>query len=252
MSQLETLFLEPASFIPVGSKAGSSIQDTHSTPQREVVRNELKGMDDERDLIDALRKKEELAFDILITRYHGRLLRLARTFVRSEAIAEEIVQETWMAVLEGIHRFQGRSSLKTWIFQILKNLAKTRGRRESRYVSLSDVASPTDQESNLAMGPERFHASGPLSGHWAIPPEACDEHTPERLLFSKEILTQIEKAIHTLPSNQRQVLILRDIEGLDSEQACNVLGIHSTHQRVLLHRARSKLRVVLEEYLNEH
>ena len=202
-------------------------------------------------LVQDIRNGDEAAFNTLIERYHGQLLRLARSFVHTQAIAEEVVQETWLAVLQGITRFEGRSSLKTWIFKILTNRAKTKGQRESRYVSFSDAASLTDQEKDLAMEPERFHTSGPQSGHWAIPPTTWDEHTPERLLMSKESLAQIEKAIHTLPSNQRQVIILRDIEGVDSEEISQILNITSTNQRVLLHRARSKIRQVLEEHLEK-
>ena len=206
----------------------------------------------ELEIVQALRIGDEAAFSSLIERYHGQLIRLARAFVPSQAVAEEVVQETWLAVLQGITNFEGRSSLKTWIFQILTNRAKTKGQRESRYVLFSDLAGSRDQENDIAIEPERFHTSGPLAGHWVFPPATWDEHTPERLLLSKESLAQIEKVIHTLPSNQRQVIILRDIEGLDSEEICHILGITSTHQRVLLHRARSRVRRVLEGYLKQN
>ena len=206
----------------------------------------------ERKLVHALRNGDEAAFSSLIERYHGQLIRLARAFVPSQAVAEEVVQETWLAILQGITRFEARSSLKTWLLKILTNRAKTRGQRESRYVSFSYAAGLTDQENDVAIEPERFHTSGPLKGHWAIPPTTWDEHTPERILLAKESLAQIEQVIHTLPSNQRQVIILHDIEGLDSEEICHILGITPTHQRVLLHRARSRVRRVLEGYLQDH
>ena len=191
----------------------------------------------------------EAAFSLLMDRYHTRLIRVARTFVPSQAVAEEVVQETWLAVLEGIDRFEGRSSLKTWIFRILTNRAKSKGQREHRYVSFSDVSSPFDQEEDLAMEPERFHTTGPLKGHWDISPTTWEENTPERVLLSKEGLAHLEKAIQALPTIQRQIILLRDIEGIDSEEVCKLFHVTPTNQRVLLHRARSKVRRVLNQYL---
>ena len=205
----------------------------------------------EPELVQALRNGDETAFSSLMDQYHSRLMRVARTFVSSQAVAEEVVQETWLAVLEGIDRFEGRSSLKTWIFQILTNRAKSRGQREHRYVPFSDVSSPFGQEEDHAIEPEQFHATGPLKGHWAISPTTWDEDTPERLLLSKESLLHIEKAIQALPTIQRQIMILRDIEGIDSEEICNIFQITPTNQRVLLHRARSKVRMALGQYLQE-
>lgn len=200
-------------------------------------------------LLHALRNGDESAFGSLVDRYHTRLLRLARAYVPSNAVAEEVVQETWMGVVEGIHRFEGRSSLKTWIFQILTNRAKTRGKRESRYVSFSEATVPGDEDDDLGLEPERFHKSGALAGHWALPPSTWDEQTPERRLLSKEGMALMEKAIHALPANQRQVMILRDIEGIESEEICALLNISQSNQRVLLHRARTKVRSALNDYL---
>ncbi len=204
----------------------------------------------ERELVQALRNGDEAAFSSLIERYHTRLLRLARGFVPSQAVAEEVVQETWLAVLEGIAGFEGRSSLKTWFFHILTNRAKTRGQREKRYVPFSEKATQSDTEGNPPREPERFRTSGHLAGHWAITPTTWHEYTPERLLLSKEALAQLEEAIQTLPANQRQVMVLRDIEGIDSEEICKYLNITPTNQRVLLHRARSKVRWALNQYFN--
>ncbi|MCZ6801076.1 MAG: sigma-70 family RNA polymerase sigma factor, partial [Nitrospirae bacterium] len=167
MNRLEISFAEPSSLINIGPQAGSLVQDTYKRPETKVLRNRSKVTYEELELIEALRKGEETAFSTLIEHYHGRLLRLAQTFVSNQAVAEEVVQDTWMAVLEGIHRFEGRSSLKTWIFQILKNRAKTKGKREYRYVSFFDVARSTDQEEDGTMELERFHTSGHLTGHWA-------------------------------------------------------------------------------------
>ena len=152
-------------------------------------------------------------------------------------------------MLEGIHRFEGRSSLKTWIFKILQNRARTKGKREHRYLSFSDVGSSTDQEENGGIELERVDTSSHVSSHQAISPTTRDEHTPERLLVSKQSLAQIEQAIQSLPPTQRQVIMLRDIEGIDSEEICQILNITATNQRVLLHRGRSKIRRALHPYL---
>ncbi len=249
MNKLEISFLEPAGASNLEPTAWGYIKDADRESAITPARNRSNVTYEELELIASLRQGEETAFATLVERYHGRLLRFAQSFVSSQAVAEEVVQETWMAVLKGIHRFEGRSSLKTWIFQILQNLAKTKGKREHRYVSFSDVANSTDQEEDGRMEPERFHTSGHLTDHWVIPPTTWDENTPERMLVSKESLAQIEHAIQALPSNQRQVIILRDIEGVDSEGVCQILNITSTNQRVLLHRARSKVRRALNPYL---
>ena len=201
--------------------------------------------------VQALRNGDEAAFSRLIDQHHFRLLRLARAFVPSEAVAEEVVQETWVGVLEGIDRFEGRSSLQTWIFRILINRAKTRGQRERRYVTLSDAATQGDEESDLTLEPDQFHSSGPLTGHWKMPPLAWDERTPEKLLLAKESLDLIKTTIETLPDNQRQIIILHDIEGIDSEEICKGLNISATNQRVLLHRARAKVRAAINKYWQE-
>ncbi len=227
------------------------VQDPHLSNQAHFSSMSSDAGMKEHQLVHALRNGDEDTFSSLIERYHTRLLRLARAYVPSEAVAEEVVQETWMAVLQGLTHFEGRSSLKTWIFRILTNRAKTRGQRENRYVSFSYAANQSDQEEDMAMEPERFHTSGHLTGHWVIPPTTWDENTPERLLLSKESLAQLKQAIQTLPANQGQVIILRDIEEIDSEEVCQFLNITQTNQRVLLHRARSKVRFALNHYLQD-
>ena len=241
-------------FISIGmGELSNSVQEglsgffSPAQPYQQLVVSDVENTD--RELVQALRDGDEEAFNSLVDLYHAGLVRLAQTYVRSEAIAEEVVQETWMAVLESIQRFEGRSSLKTWLFQILTNRAKTRGIRESRYVPFSSATNAGDQEEGNATEPEQFHSSGHLTGQWVIAPTTWDENTPERLLLSKEGLAQIEKAIDTLPTNLREVMILRDIEGIDSEEICQMLKITATNQRVLLHRARSKVRKVLSQYL---
>ena len=173
MNKLEISFAKPASAFNLRPEAWRLTQDVKRETEIKGTRNRSKVTYEELELIEALRKGEETAFSTLIEHYHGRLLRLAQTFVSNQAVAEEVVQDTWMAVLEGIHRFAGRSSLKTWIFQILKNRAKTKGKREHRYVSFFDVASSTDQEEDGTMELERFHTPEHLTSHWAIPPTTC-------------------------------------------------------------------------------
>ncbi len=250
MNKLQISFLEPASASNLGPEAWGSTQESDRDSEITPSRNRPNVTYEELELIASLRQGEESAFTTLVERYHGRLLGYAQSFVSSQAVAEEVVQETWMAVLKGIHRFEGRSSLKTWMFRILQNIAKTKGTREHRYMSFSGVGRATDQEEDGGMEPERFHTSGHLTDHWAIPPTTWDENTPERLLVSKESLTQIENAIGKLPLNQRQVVILRDIEGISSEEICQLLKITATNQRALLHRARSRVRQALHSYLH--
>jgi RNA polymerase sigma-70 factor, ECF subfamily len=175
------------------------------------------------------------------------MLRIAMLYVSSRAVAEEVVQETWLAVLTGLERFEGRSTLKTWLFRILTNKAKTRGRREGRTLPFSALAADGDED-GTAVGVDHF--LGPdnrYAGHWAAPPRGV----PEERLLAREARARIEAAIAALPDNQRAVITLRDVEGLSAEEACNVLGVSETNQRVLLHRARSKVRAAFEQYLEE-
>jgi len=195
-------------------------------------------------LVGRLLAGDEGAFTELIGRYQGRLLRLALTFVSSRAAAEEVVQDAWLGVLQGLRAFEGRSSLKTWIFRIVINRAKSRGVRDGRMPSLSSLTS-RETAPEPAVDPGRFTANG----MWRNPPAPWAEETPETLLLRAEVRKFIEEAIDSLPSQQRAVLTLRDVEGMDSEEVCNVLEISETNQRVLLHRARSKVRQALERHL---
>jgi RNA polymerase sigma-70 factor (ECF subfamily) len=199
-------------------------------------------------LVAALRNRDEKAFSELVESYHNALLRLAIIYVPSRAIAEEVVQETWLGVLQGIDRFEGRSSLKTWICRILINRARTRSEREGRSIPFSQFFDPDTDPGEPAVDPERFlpshHAQWP--GHWAVPPERWGED-PEGVLLSNEIQMFLRTVISDLPPSQREVITLRDIEQWDSDEVCNALGISETNQRVLLHRARSRVRCALEE-----
>ncbi|MBI2388600.1 MAG: sigma-70 family RNA polymerase sigma factor [Deltaproteobacteria bacterium] len=194
-------------------------------------------------LIARLLAGDEQAFVEIVERLHGSLVRVARAFVGDRAVAEEVVQDTWAAVLEGLPRFEGRSSLKTWIFRILTNRARTRGARESRSVPFSSFDSVDEHEP--AVDPARFLPSG----KWGAPPRAWNEDSPERLLARRETLAFLEQAIAELPRSQRAVLVLRDVEGVDADDACDILQITENNQRVLLHRARSRLRAALEQHM---
>ena len=200
-------------------------------------------------LLEGLRAGDEAAFTELVDRYSSSMLRVARMYVPSQAVAEEVVQETWLGVLTGLERFEGRSSLKTWLFRILVNRARTRGERERRTVPFATLAGREAEGDEPAVGPERFlpadHDRWPH--HWASPPERWDE-SPERSLQSAETLRVVRDAIERLPPMQRLVISLRDLEGWDSEEVRNALDISETNQRVLLHRARSKVRTALETY----
>ena len=203
---------------------------------------------DELALVEALRRREEAAFVQLMESYGAALLRLAQTFVRTRAVAEEVVQETWLGVLKGIDRFEGRSSLRTWIFRILTNLAKTRAAREGRSMPFSDLQSETEE--GPLLDPSRFVGAGePWQGHWRSFPGPWGE--PEERLLASEARGVIAAAIDGLPPGQRAVVTLRDVEGWSSEETCNALEISETNQRVLLHRARTKVRLALETYLME-
>jgi RNA polymerase sigma-70 factor (ECF subfamily) len=202
-------------------------------------------------LVEALRSGNESAFVSLIDMYHSSLLRLAMIFVTSQAVAEEVVQETWLGVLHGLDRFEGRSSLKTWIFRILANRAKTRAQREGRSVPFSSISEFTSEIHETAIEPERFQGPDQRSpGQWVSFPRSWDE-IPEERMLAQETMTRIQEAIDALPIGQREVITLRDIEGCTSDEACNVLSISEANQRVLLHRARCKVRRALERYFEE-
>lgn len=203
---------------------------------------------DDRSLVAALRRGDEDAFAGLIDRYHPSLIRIATLFVRDREVAEEVAQETWIGVLRGIDRFEGRSSFRTWLFGILANQARRRGTRERRVIPFSALArGPEGNEP--AVDPERFLPPGDeWAGHWANELSPW-EPTPEEAVLSMEARGEIEAAIAALPPNQRAVIALRDIEGWDSAEVCNVLGLSQTNQRVLLHRARSRVRQALEQAL---
>ena len=225
---------------------------TAEKPDAEGVEPVLTGASaDDLRLLETLRGGDETAFVSLIDHYQTSLVRLAMVYVPNRVVAEEIVQETWLALLHGLHRFQARSSLKTWIFRILVNRAKTHATREGRSIPFSSLSDPGTEGAEPAVDPDRFIPPGhPWSGHWAFPPRSWNT-TPEELVLWQETRALIEETVATLPPRQRAVITLRDVEGWTSDEVCNVLGITETNQRVLLHRARSTVRRALERYLDE-
>jgi RNA polymerase sigma-70 factor (ECF subfamily) len=195
----------------------------------------------------ALRAGDEGTFRDLFARSYPMMKRVARSYVASDAVAEEIVQETWMAIVTGIDRFEGRSALGTWIFSILTNQARTHSARERRSVPFSCVAPSSAEEP--AVGPDRFQKDNDAwPGHWATPPRPWQK--PERRLLSLEARDRLKAALAQLPDRQRLIVGLRDVEGHSAEEVCHLLGLSQENQRVLLHRGRARLRAALEEYLD--
>lgn len=192
-------------------------------------------------LIEKLLAGDEAAFLELVTTMHGPMTGLAMKFVRDRAQAEEVVQDTWLAVLKGLPGFERRCSLKSWVYRILVNRSKSRGVREARTSSFSDLG----PDEKAAIDPMRFHENG----RWNQPPPRWQDDTPEAALERENLKDRLRRAIETLPENQRAVLILRDVEGIETEEICNILDITETNQRVLLHRARATLYQVMETEL---
>jgi len=199
---------------------------------------------DDATLLARLRERDEDAFAELVERYDASLRRVVRAYVPSEAVADEVVGETWLGVLRGIDAFEGRSSLKTWLFRIAINRAKTRGARESRTIPFSSLVAAEAEGDEPAVDPSRFDTSG----QWGAPPTRWDEK-PVGKLLNGELRGELAAAIAKLPNAQRAVLVMRDVEGLDSDEVSDALGVTQGNQRVLLHRARSRVRNELEGYL---
>jgi RNA polymerase sigma-70 factor (ECF subfamily) len=200
------------------------------------------------ELVAALRRGDESAFKALVDEYSPFLLRLAMMHVPSRAIAEEVVQDTWVGVLKGLDRFEGRSSLRTWVTSILLNNARTRGQREGRIVPFALLRRRYEEGHGPAVDPDRFQGRrGERPGWWARPPAAWE--SPEEQLSANETREALIEAIRGLPPRQREVIALRDLSGWPAEEVCNALGISETNQRVLLHRARSKVRAALESQM---
>jgi RNA polymerase sigma-70 factor (ECF subfamily) len=193
-------------------------------------------MDEDEELLARLRAGDEQAFVALVSRHHAAMVRIASSFVSSAAVAEEVVQDTWLGVLRGLDGFAGRSSFRTWLLRILVNRARSTGVREHRSVPVGDAGPVVDRS--------RFDASGA----WMSPPQHWVEDSEDRLL-AEGLADQIHVALGELPARQREVVVLRDVDGLSGPEVCDVLEISEANQRVLLHRGRSHLRQALESEL---
>lgn len=208
----------------------------------------MTGMVDEGALIAALRARDEVAFARLVDRHTPSLLRVARGYVPSHQIAEEVVQETWIALVKGIDKFEGRSSLRTWLFTVMINIAKARGLRERR-----DTDAAVAAFTGGTVDPARFRTGeDPYPGHWK--PEHLPSpfpETPEGSLLGNELTEVARRELDKLPGRQRTVVTMRDMLGFDSAEVCELLGISAANQRVLLHRGRAAIRRVLEDYLKD-
>jgi RNA polymerase sigma-70 factor (ECF subfamily) len=203
---------------------------------------------DDAALVERLRDGDEAAFMDLVERLQPAMLRIARMYVSTQAVAEEVVQDAWIGVLRGLESFEGRSSLRTWIFRILSNIAKTRGQREGRSVPFASLAG--DDLDAPAVDPSRFDTpAGDVRGHWSTLPTDWTG-IPEERLLGHETVAMVRAAIDTLPPMQAEVIRLRDALGWSSEEVRNALDLSETNQRVLLHRARAKVRGALERYLS--
>jgi RNA polymerase sigma-70 factor (ECF subfamily) len=217
------------------------------TPDPSLTPAKLEQHADDSTTLAALRAGDEAVFTALVDRYDGALQRLARVYVHDPATAQEVVQEAWIGLLESLDRFEGRASLKTWLFRILVNCAQARARKESRTLPFSEVfgdegAAPVDSS--------RFYPGWfpRVGGHWRRPPVSPGDD-PEHAALAGETRAAIRTSIEALPPQQREVIFLRDVYGCSAVEVCNVLGLTDTNQRVLLHRARSSVRRALESRL---
>jgi RNA polymerase sigma-70 factor (ECF subfamily) len=207
------------------------------------------GSDDDGSVIEALRRGDDTAFARLVDRYGASLCRVACLYVANRAVADEIVQDTWLGVIQGLPGFECRSSLKTWIFHILINRAKSRAVREGRTVPMPRLGD--EVQAAAPVGPDCFQpAESPAELGRFTCVEPGLEASPERRLLARETRAHLQNAIEALPEHQRLVLILRDVEGCSTKEAGNTLGLRDIHTRVLLHRARAKVRVALRPYLD--
>jgi RNA polymerase sigma-70 factor (ECF subfamily) len=198
-------------------------------------------------LVEALRRGDESAFTDVVERFHPTLRRVARGYVRTDEAVSDVVQETWIGVLRGLDRFEGRSSLKTWVVSILVNVARTQAVKEARTVPFAALTS--EDSDGADFGADRFQGpDGEYPGHWSTPPARWTED-PEAALLAGETREVVARAVARLPQSQRSVITLRDVDGWTSAEVCAALGLSEGNQRVLLHRARAKVRLALDAFL---
>ncbi len=212
--------------------------DLESTPTHE--HRAVRATPADMALVSRLVAGDEASFVSFLRQHHATMVRVALTMVGSRAVAEEVAQETWQAVIQGLPRFEGRSSLKTWLFHILAKRARTRGLRERRQVPFSTLGVPDDLDDSVPRGSR--------SDRWPVPPLRFDGESPERLMLRREVASALEAAIESLPPALQTVLTLRDIGGCSGAEVCNALNVNETNQRVMLHRARTKVRVFLDSF----
>ena len=220
--------------------------DVHSTAAGSTATFVMTG-DEDSQLLASVRKGDENAFVRLVERYHASMLRLARMYVEP-GVAEDVVQDTWIGVLRGLSSFEGRASFKTWLFRIVANRARTRAVRNARSIPVSLLGELDLESDEPAVDPSRFQrGDGRYPGHWLLKPSA--EELPEERLLAGELNEVVRSALGNLPKAQSEVVRLRDVDGLASEEVCQLLNLTEGNQRVLLHRGRSKIRTALEAYL---
>jgi RNA polymerase sigma-70 factor (ECF subfamily) len=209
----------------------------------------LADFSDDATLVDALRSGDEAAFGWMLDRYSPQLRRAARMYVATDAHADDVVQDTWLAIIKGIDRFEGRSSVKTWIHRILMNIARTKGVRESRALPFASAVGALAEGADPTIAAERFRPPDDPEwpGHWVSFPFDW-EHQPEHRLLAGETFALVGAALEGLPAGQREVLTLRDVNGWTSAEVCEALGVSEANQRVLLHRGRARVRSALESY----
>jgi RNA polymerase sigma-70 factor (ECF subfamily) len=201
-------------------------------------------------LLSALRDGDESAFALVMDTHFSSMLRLARSHVNDRASAEEVVQDAWLAAIEGIGRFEGRSTVKTWLFHILRNIARSRARRDDRLRPLSALQSPDAAAAGIDPLDHVVDARAAAAGHGRAALWAGHNSDPEAELLAEELREQLDAALASLAPRQREVIVLRDVEGWSAAEVCNILGVTDTNQRVLLHRAREKVRHELQQYLS--
>ncbi len=206
---------------------------------------------DDQELVALLKAGDEAAFRGLVAEYHGRLARLARSFSRNDSVIEEAVQETWLAVIRGIGGFEGRGPLRSWMFSILANQARKLAVREQRHWQTAHGLEPRNASAQGETGEDDLEPGMGANGMWRNPPTPWGLQDPESYMLSMEAHGIIDRAFEGMPEAQRRVVLLRDVEGLNSEEVCNILGLSGTNERVLLHRGRARVRRALDSYMKE-